>query len=139
MTDDERIVLNTPGYLRNLTTLLSTEPKRNIANYMMWRAARASIGFMNKAARDIVEEYARNATGKLATTPRWKTCVGSAAGSFAAAVGKMFVTKHFKEDAKGAMLEMVNDIRTEFGHLLNEVKGYCSELRCTQSDGNIVD
>ena len=66
----------------------------------MWRAARASIGFMNKAARDIVEEYARNATGKLATTPRWKTCVGSAAGSFAAAVGKMFVTKHFKEDAK---------------------------------------
>jgi hypothetical protein len=53
------VVLNTPGYLRNLTTLLAAEPKRNVANYMLWRAARASIGFMTKEARDIVEEYAR--------------------------------------------------------------------------------
>ena len=59
VTDDERVVLNTPGYLRNLTTLLDAEPKKNVANYMLWRAARASIGFMNKEARDIVEEYAR--------------------------------------------------------------------------------
>ena len=117
--------MNTPGYLRNLTTLLAEEPKRNVANYMMWRAARASIGFMNKEAREIVEEYARNATGKIATTPRWKTCVGSAAGSFAAAVGKMFVSRHFKEDAKGAMLEMVADIRNEFKHIINEVILLC--------------
>ena len=59
ITEDERVVLNTPGYLRTLTILLADEPKRNMANYMMWRAARASIGFMNKEARDIVEEYAR--------------------------------------------------------------------------------
>ena len=35
-------------------------------------------------------------TGKKATTPRWKSCVGSASGSFSAAVGKMYVLKHFK-------------------------------------------
>ena len=66
----ERIVVNTPGYLKNLTEILSTEPKRNIANYMLWRATRASIGFMNKAARDVIEEYAKNITGKTETTPR---------------------------------------------------------------------
>ena len=68
--ETERIVVNTPGYLKNLTEILSTEPKRNIANYMLWRATRASIGFMNKAARDVIEEYARNITGKTETTPR---------------------------------------------------------------------
>lgn len=118
---DERVVVNTPGYLKNLTEILKVEPKRNVANYMMWRAARASIGFMNKAAREIIEEYARNITGKTATTPRWKTCVSSAGGSFSAAVGKMYVSKHFQEDAKESMLEMVTDIRQEFSLILNEI------------------
>ena len=71
--ETERIVVNTPGYLKNLTEILSTEPKRNIANYMLWRATRASIGFMNKAARDVIEEYARNITGKTETTPITKS------------------------------------------------------------------
>ena len=113
--------MNTPGYLKNLTDILATEPKRNIANYMLWRATRASIGFMNKAAREIIEEYGKNITGKTDTPPRWKECVGSAAGSFSAAVGKMYVSEHFKGDAKESMLEMVRDIREEFKRILNEV------------------
>ena len=88
---------------------------------MLWRATRASVGFLNKAARDIIEEYAKNITGKTATQPRWKSCVSSAAGSFSAAVGKMYVSKYFKEDAKDSMLEMVQDIREEFRRILNEV------------------
>ena len=114
-------MVNTPGYLRNLSVILSEEPKRNVANYMLWRAARASVGFLNKEARTIIEEYAKNITGKTATTPRWKSCVSSAAGSFSAAVGKMYVSKNFKEDAKEAMLEMVQDIREEFRQILDEV------------------
>ena len=89
---------------------------------MLWRATRASIGFMNKAARDVIEEYARNITGKTETTPRWKSCVSSATDSFSAAVGKMYVVKHFQEAAKEGMLEMVGDIREEFKKILNEVE-----------------
>lgn len=85
--------------------------------------SRASIGFLNKEAREIGEEFARNVTGKTATTPRWKKCVGSAAGSFSAAIGKMYVLKHFNIDAKKSMLEMVQDIRQEFKKILDEVSG----------------
>ena len=46
--DNERVVVSTPSYFRNFTTILATEPRRNVANYMLWRAARASIGFLNK-------------------------------------------------------------------------------------------
>ena len=40
----ERVVVSTPGYLKNLTKILADEPKRNVANYMIWRATRASLG-----------------------------------------------------------------------------------------------
>jgi len=126
---NERVVVSTPGYLKNFTTILASEPKRNIANYMLWRAARASIGFLNKDAREIIEEYSRNVTGKKATTPRWKSCVGSASGSFSAAVGKMYVLKHFKENAKASVLEMVNDIKEEFRNILDEIDWMDEETR----------
>jgi membrane metallo-endopeptidase-like protein 1 len=119
----ERVVVSTPGYLRNLTEILAREPKRNVANYMMWRAARASVGFLNKDIRAIGEEFVKNVTGKTETPPRWKNCVGSAAGSFSAAIGKMYVQRHFKEEAKVAMLELVRDVREEFRIILDEVRG----------------
>eukprot|EP00095_Tigriopus_kingsejongensis_P007986 snap_masked-scaffold269_size230758-processed-gene-0.4 protein:Tk07986 transcript:snap_masked-scaffold269_size230758-processed-gene-0.4-mRNA-1 annotation:"PREDICTED: neprilysin-2" len=120
VTGEERVVVSTPGYLKNLTQILESEPKRNIANYMMWRVARASIGYLNRAAQDVAEEFAKNVTGKTATIPRWKLCVGSAAGSFSAAIGKMYVLQHFNHKAKDIMLEMVTDIREEFRKIIDE-------------------
>ena len=67
MEPDERIIVSTPGFMKNLTEILAKEPKRNIANYMLWRAARASIGYLNKEATLITEEYAKNITGKYET------------------------------------------------------------------------
>lgn len=117
----KKLGIITQPFFQNLTEILAKEPKRNVANFMLWRATRASIGFLDKSARSVIEEYAKNITGKTETTPRWKSCVGSAAGSFSAAVGKMYVSKHFKEDAKTSMLEMVSDIREEFQQILNEI------------------
>ena len=64
----------------------------------------------------------RDASGKTDDTPRWKTCVSTAAGSFSAAVGQLYVTKHFNEEAKEKMMEMVHDIKDEFKMILDEVK-----------------
>ena len=55
--DTERVVVSTPSYLSNLTELLRTEPKRNVANYMMWRAARASVGFLSEDIRLEIQEH----------------------------------------------------------------------------------
>ena len=41
---DERIVVSTPGYLKNLTKILEKTDNRVLANYMLWRATKGSIG-----------------------------------------------------------------------------------------------
>merc|ERR1711953_226386 len=117
----ERIVVNTPGYFVNLTQILASEPKRNVANYMIWRAVSSSIGLLNKASRELAQELSRNITGKTDDPPRWKACISSASGSFSAAVGKLYLLKHFQHEAKEDMLEMVSDIKQEFKRILDEV------------------
>ena len=61
--DTERVILDEPGYLRNLTILLPKTSNKTIANYMFWRAARASLGYFTEAARKIQLEYSKNITG----------------------------------------------------------------------------
>jgi len=46
---------------------------------------------------------------------------GSAAGSFSAAIGKLYVQKHFDDRAKKLMEEMVKDIRAEFKDVLDKI------------------
>ena len=52
----------------------------------------------------------KNVTGKTETPPRWKKCVGSAAGSFSAAVGKMYVQQHFNHKAEMNEILCINDL-----------------------------
>lgn len=119
--DTERVIVNEPGYLQNLTNLLPKVNKRAISNYMMWRVARSSLGYFTEEARKIQLEFAKNVTGKKSATDRWKTCTGSATGSFSSPVGSMYVQKNFKEEAKQAMKEMVRDIRAEFDSILDHI------------------
>ncbi len=57
--DDERVIVATPDFFRNLTVLLAGTEKRDLANYLMWRATRSSLGHLSKEAREVEEEYAR--------------------------------------------------------------------------------
>ena len=137
--DTERVILDEPGYLKNLTEILKRTPKRTIANYMFFRAASSSLGFFTKAARKVQEDYSQELTGTTSTvgkskrvslpipdkkfqTPRWKQCVGTASGIFSSVVGHLYVKKHFKEEAKRAMDEMVRDIRGEMDVILKNIQ-----------------
>ena len=60
-------------------------------------------------------------TGKTANKLRWKTCVSLVDEGLRAAVGKMYVLKHFKEPSKLDMIEMVKYIREEFAKIIDQV------------------
>merc|ERR1740123_2445462 len=120
--DTERVILDEPGYLKNLTEILKRTPKKTIANYMFFRAASSSLGFFTEAARKVQEDYSQELTGTTSKTPRWKQCVGTASGIFSSVVGHLYVKKHFKEEAKRSMDAMVRDIRAEMDVILKEIQ-----------------
>jgi len=132
--ENERVIVDEPGYLKNLTALLPKTSNRTIANYMLWHAARASLGYFTADARKIQLDFAKNITGKKKDTDRWKRCTGSATGSFSSPIGSMYVRKHFKEEAKDAMTEMVRDIRKEFDHILDDLEWMDDSTRVRAKD-----
>ncbi|XP_068217910.1 neprilysin-2 isoform X3 [Palaemon carinicauda] len=118
---DEPVVVSSKEMVKNLGKLIARTPKRVIANYMMWRVTAASVGYLNEVARDIQLAYSKKLVGKGTREPRWKECMGSVSGSLSHAVGSMYASTFFKEDAKAAADEMVTYIRAEFDHILHNI------------------
>ncbi|KAL7729560.1 hypothetical protein ACLKA6_007848 [Drosophila palustris] len=119
--EDEIINLTVPPFFEQLGKLLEKTPNRVIANYMMWRIHAFSIGFLSEEFRKRQLQYATALSGRQEQEARWKECVDISAGSLGISVGSLYVRKHFHQDSKAEALEMVNNIRSVFNDILDEV------------------
>ena len=130
VTEDEIIIVDVPSYIQKFSQFIQKTPARVQANYMLWRAAAASMKYLTENARKISLKFSQKLTGKTEETPRWRTCVGATKGSLANAVGALYVRHYFQEDAKKSALEMVHDIRAEFNQILQNVSSFPNCQKC---------
>ncbi|KAH8417201.1 hypothetical protein KR222_006349, partial [Zaprionus bogoriensis] len=128
--EDEVINLTVPPFFEQLGKLLAKTPNRVIANYMMWRIHAFSIGFLSEEFRKRQLQYATALSGRQEQEARWKECVDIAAGRLVSplimmglgiSVGSLYVRKHFNQNSKANALAMVNEIRSVFNDILDEV------------------
>ncbi|GLH05802.1 Neprilysin-2 [Gryllus bimaculatus] len=129
ISNNEPIVVTVPSFIKGLEKLLSTTPKRVQANYVMWRAAGATITYLTEQARKRQLNFFTVLSGKTEREQRWKECIDIVAGGLSISVGSLYVQKYFNEDAKKNAMEMVQNIRAEFKKILQTVEWMDEETR----------
>ncbi|XP_063988790.1 neprilysin-2 isoform X2 [Diachasmimorpha longicaudata] len=127
--ENEVAIVNVPSFISSLEKLLRETPKRIQANYVMWRAAAASVSYSNDQIRKRQLQYSTALSGRTERESRWKECVDIVSGSLSISVGAQYVRKYFNEDAKKNAIEMVNDIRKQFNQILKKVDWMDKETR----------
>lgn len=55
---------------------------RIVANYLLWRAAGASVTYLTEELRQRQLQYGTIVTGKTERASRWKECIDMAAGRY---------------------------------------------------------
>jgi len=128
----EVVNVKVPKYITDFREHIFQVPSRVQANYIMWRVVKSAMNFMNEEASEIQLEYNKVITGKAQKAPRWEKCVESTAGlkkpnlyfeegSLSNAVGGMYAKKHFDLGAKEIADEIVENVRSEFKKMLDEL------------------
>lgn len=125
----DQIIVADLNFVLNLGSLLNETPKRVVANYLMWRQASASVAYLPTRFRQRQELYSRQTTGIETQTPRWLSCVQSTLNVFPHAFGALYVRKHFNEEAKTKVLDMVKNIKDEFKIMLSEIDWMDAETK----------
>jgi predicted metalloendopeptidase len=131
--DEEEVVnVNVPKYITGFREHISKVSNRVQANYLIWRIVQDSMRYLNEEALEIQLAFNKVITGKATKSPRWEKCAKSTAGlrepnlyfkegSLTNAVGGMYAKKHFQLDAKEKADEILDNVRTEFKKMLDEL------------------
>lgn len=118
----DNVIVGQPDYFAAVNDMLKEISIDDWKTYYQWHLISDSARFLNKA---IAEESFRFNQGVLSGVeeqePRWKRAVNVINGTLGEVVGKIYVEKHFKPEAKERMKELVENLRTAYAQGIKEL------------------
>ncbi|ACV26138.1 M13 family metallopeptidase [Kangiella koreensis] len=119
----DNVIVGQPDYFAAVNDMLKEISIDDWKTYYQWHLISDSASFLNKA---LAEENFRFFQGVLSGVeeqePRWKRGVNVINGSLGEVVGKIYVEKHFKPEAKERMKELVENLRTAYAQGIKELE-----------------
>ena len=118
----DNVIVGQPDYFAAVNEMLKEISIDEWKTYYQWHLISDSASFLNKA---LAEENFRFFQGVLSGVeeqePRWKRAVNVINGTLGEVVGKIYVEKHFKPEAKERMKELVENLRTAYAQGIKEL------------------
>ncbi|KAL1523279.1 hypothetical protein AB1Y20_018229 [Prymnesium parvum] len=114
---------DSPPALAAASRLLESSSAEEMRAYLRWHAIHSCAKHLPQKFVDCdFEFYAKALQGQKEQKPRWKRAMGFIEQALGEAIGKIYVSKYFAEDAKKRALETVECVRQALEKRLNEVE-----------------
>ncbi|KAL2085856.1 hypothetical protein ACEWY4_019176 [Coilia grayii] len=120
ISSSEPVIVRAPQYFKDLFKLINSTDQRTVANYIMWRAVLSRVSTLSRRFLYRYLDFERVVSGTTSLTPRWDKCVNYVENTLIYATGRLFVDKHFQEDKKHMMEELIDGIRWAFIDMLEK-------------------
>jgi predicted metalloendopeptidase len=108
LNDHDNISISELTFLRNASSIIDRTPARIVQNYFVWRFMMNRAANMPKRYRAIRELFERVFRGTTAERPRLITCGMYVNVNMGFAVAKLYIKKHFDQNARNQVSVFVN-------------------------------
>jgi putative endopeptidase len=109
--NEDSLIVFQPSFLTALDGLLQKTSLEDIKTVITWNLLRSSAPYLSS---DFVNQnfdfYGKTLAGIEINRPRWKRAVSSVEDALGEVVGKLYVERHFKPEAKERMKKLVDNI-----------------------------
>ena len=129
------IIVNTPSFFETFDTMLVETPLEDWKAYLKFRVINTFEEYLSQDYVDAgFEFFKKTLAGIEEQKPRWERGVGLVAGrgGFGAlgdAVGKLYVERHFKPEAKAKMDALVKNLLKAFDDSIDELVWMSDETK----------
>ncbi|HYD52709.1 MAG TPA: M13 family metallopeptidase, partial [Gemmatimonadaceae bacterium] len=104
-----------PDYVRAVDSLVTATPVATWREWLTFKLLDGAASYLPAAFGQARFEFrGKTLSGAQSQAARWKRAVDEVSGSLGEAVGKLYVERHFKPEAKTRMDEMVRNLRQAF-------------------------
>jgi putative endopeptidase len=108
--------VDVPDFIKELNTLLTSEPIDSWKTYLRFHVADISSPYLSsKFVEENFEFYRKYLRGAKEQQPRWKRCVQYVDYDLGEALGQVYVAKVFSPELKQSTLDMVKEIEDAMG------------------------
>jgi len=122
--------VDAPEFMKELNTLLSSEPIDNWKTYLKFHVADTSSPFLSsKFVEENFEFYRKYLRGAKEMQPRWKRCVQYVDYDLGEALGQVYVAKVFSPELKADTVDMVRRIEDAMGQRIRALDWMSPETK----------
>lgn len=123
---DERdsVLVKDPIFFGEFQKLIEHVPKRDQANFIMWKVVKGIISYLNDDVRRRELKYLTDTNGQKERESRWNECVSLIKDNFGLSMGSIYVRKYFNRELRNDVREIFLNIRDAFGNHLRTVRTF---------------
>ena len=118
----ENVIVRQPSYLAAFSNVLS---KYSIDDWKDYSKVKLISSNATELSHEFVdasfEFYGKTLRGTEVNRPRWKRAVATVDGSLGEILGKVYVEKHFKPEAKERMVKLVDNLKLSMADRINKL------------------
>ncbi|HHJ51679.1 MAG TPA: M13 family peptidase, partial [Caldithrix abyssi] len=124
------VVVRQPDYIKSLNKILTKYSVDDWKNYLTFKTLSRFAGYLN---HDFVETsfefYGKTVRGIPQIRPRWKRGVSTVEGALGEVLGRIYVGKYFKPEAKERMKHLVDNLIASYGERLKKLDWMSEETK----------
>lgn len=121
LDENQTVIVVDIQYMKRLIPVLLQFPKRTVTNYAVWRIMNNRIKDLPDRFRQYLGEYLKVLYGSSHIRSRWRKCVDVVVNYLGLPIGRLFVQRHFDEEAKAGISDMSDNILDSFRTILSEL------------------
>ncbi|MBD3224965.1 MAG: peptidase M13 [Caldithrix sp.] len=126
----KEVVVRQPDYLQALDSIFSARSLDDWKAYFTYKTLHGAAILLSKSfVQARFDFYGKTLSGTEQMEPRWKRAVNAVNGNLGKVVGKVYVKKHFKPQAKESMVELVENLLAAYEQRIKNLQWMSAETR----------
>jgi len=120
--DISEIIVNQPSFLEGINSLLLSESLDHWKDYLKWSLVNDMASRLNEAMdQQNFDFYGKTLGGTEKQRPMWQRATAVVSNNLGEVVGEVYVSKHFKPDAKARMVGLVQNLIDAYRDSINNL------------------
>jgi len=130
LSEVDEVIVSQPNFLKAVDHAIDSIPLDQWKNYLKWRLIDT---YASSLSEDFVaanfDFYGKTLSGRKEIKPRWKRALAMVNGNAGELLGRAFVERHFPEEAKAEVGQMVENLRAVFKERIFALKWMSEETK----------
>jgi len=126
----DSVIAYQPSYFKAFGELFGSLPLDAWKTYYVWRVLTNWSPLLNKNfATEDFNFFKKTLEGIQEERPRWKRAVAAVEGSMGEILGRLYVERYFKPEAKERMVRLVNNLKESFRERIRSLPWMSNETK----------